>query len=215
MLEQHCAGSVHGLPGGSRVVHVPSEPGMLQAAFTAHCGSLQHTPSVQKPEAHCSGALHGTPLPAGGPQVPVLQYCPSGQEAEAQQKPSTQRPDSHCAPSVQRLPLGAGGRQTPSKVVARGGRMSHRSPCGQLGVLQQVLFTQLPDSHCLPTMHAAPFGRGGTSRARNTRTELFENSATAISGMASPVKSIAAMRRGPKPTITCVPNSKRPSPNPV
>lgn len=212
---QHCAASVHGLPGGRRVVHVPSEPGILHAALMAQSGSLQHTPSVQNPDAHCSGALHGVPFPAGGPHVPVLQNCPSGQEAVAQQKPSTQRSDSHCAPVVHRLPFGAGGRQTPSRVVARGGRMSQRWPWGQEGVLQQVLSTQLPDSHCRPTVQAAPFGRGGISLALRTRTELFENSATAMSGIASPVKSIAAIRLGPSPTMTCVPNSNRPSPKPV
>lgn len=193
---------MHGLPIGRRVVQTPSDPGMLHAAFTAHCGSAQQTPSVQLPDAHCSPALHGTPFDAGGPQVPVLQNWPCGHAADAQQKPSTHRRDWHCSPEVQRLPFGAGGRQTPSRIEEFGGKTSQRCPSGQDGVAQQTLSTHAFDSHWRPTTHDAPFGLLGGSLPRRIRTELLENSATAMSGTASPVKSMAAMRRGPKPTMT-------------
>src|SRR5262245_23786326 len=48
-----------------RITHMPSVPAALQVLHPSVHAPLQHTPSTQKPLAHCSLHMHGSPRAFG------------------------------------------------------------------------------------------------------------------------------------------------------
>ena len=67
-LPGHVGREPTGLP--VTAAHVPSDVGRLQASHWFVQSELQHTPSAQKLERHCTPALHEAPMAPFGVHLP-------------------------------------------------------------------------------------------------------------------------------------------------
>lgn len=63
--------------------HVPTDPLRLHASHAPPQAVLQQTPSMQLPETHCVLEVHAWPFVCCAWQVPALQYCIEGHDAES------------------------------------------------------------------------------------------------------------------------------------
>jgi hypothetical protein len=70
-VEAHSVEVVHAEPFG--LLHVPSEPAMLQRRPVEQLEVLQHTPSTQLPEAHAEPPVHVAPRISFVVHTPSLQ----------------------------------------------------------------------------------------------------------------------------------------------
>jgi hypothetical protein len=75
---------------------------MVHAWQSPPQAASQHTPSTQKPEAHCVAAVHAAPLPCGGTQAPPTHTLPETQCELAVQgflhAPEAQAYGAHAVP---------------------------------------------------------------------------------------------------------------------
>jgi len=136
---------------------VPSEgepSDCRQALQPSLQAASQHTPSTQKPEAHCAPLLQKPPGGSSAVQLPALHAAPGAHWVEAVHEAGQAAPPVHAyVPQVPDVPAGRL-VQVPSALAPSASLHALQPPRQALS--QHTPSTQRPEAHCAPLLQAAP-----------------------------------------------------------